>query len=133
MSDIIYIHGLRVETVIGIHAWERHVRQELVIDLEMAWDCTRAARSDAIADALDYQRVAERVRELAAAQSCGLVETLAEAIVRLLREEFCVPWLRLKIGKPGAVAAARDVGVIIERGELPGHTAFWNRDVPSGI
>lgn len=116
MGDIVYIHGLRVETVIGIHAWERRVHQQLVIDLDMAWDVSRPAHTDAIADALDYQQVAERVRALAVAQSCALLETLAETIARTLREEFGIPWLRLRIGKPGAVAEVCEVGVVIERG-----------------
>jgi dihydroneopterin aldolase len=32
-------------------------------------------------------------------------------------EEFGVPWLRLRLSKPGAVGEAEDVGVLIERGE----------------
>jgi len=32
-------------------------------------------------------------------------------------QRFGVRWLRLRLGKPGAVPAAQDVGVIIERGE----------------
>jgi len=34
----------------------------------------------------------------------------------LLMSEFGIPWLRLKVTKPGAVAAAQGVGVEIERG-----------------
>ena len=36
MKDIIYIKDLRVQTIIGIFGWEREVRQEVSIDLEMA-------------------------------------------------------------------------------------------------
>lgn len=124
MSDIVYIHGLCVDAVIGVHPWERCVHQQLVIDLDMACDAARAARSDAIEDALDYQVVAERVRELVAAGRYRLLEALAETVARVLREEYGVVWLRLKIGKPGAVPAAREVGVIIERGALPRCTMF---------
>lgn len=115
MTDIVYIHGLRVETVIGVYAWERNVRQELELDLEMASDVAAAARSDAITDALDYHAVAERVRALAAASSCRLVETLAENVATALMAEFAVPWLRIRVNKPGAVPGARAVGVLIER------------------
>ena len=47
------------------------------------------------------------------------METFAEGVAALLREEFAVPWLRLRLAKPGAVAGADDVGVIIERGTQP--------------
>ncbi|MEC7432952.1 MAG: bifunctional dihydroneopterin aldolase/7,8-dihydroneopterin epimerase, partial [Pseudomonadota bacterium] len=40
-----------------------------------------------------------------------------EEVARLLQNEFGVRWLRLTLSKPGAVAAARSVGVRIERGE----------------
>ena len=34
----------------------------------------------------------------------------------MVMREFGVPWLRLRLGKPGAVAEAEDVGVIVEAG-----------------
>jgi dihydroneopterin aldolase len=46
-----------------------------------------------------------------------LVETLAERIAEIVLDEFDVDWLRLKLGKPGAVTGSQEVGVIIERGE----------------
>ena len=114
--DIVYIRGLRVDTVVGVYPWERKVRQVLEFDLEMASDTAAAARSDAIADALDYHAVAQRVRALAAANSCQLVETLAETVATALIAEFAVPWLRIRLNKPGAVPDADGVGVLIERG-----------------
>ena len=44
---------------------------------------------------------------------------MAEQVAAIVMGEFGVPWLRLRLCKPGAVAAARDVGVLIERGERP--------------
>ena len=43
----------------------------------------------------------------------------AEQVAALILAEFQVPWLRLTLAKPGAVRQAREVGVIIERGERP--------------
>ena len=45
------------------------------------------------------------------------METFAERLVALLMSEFSIPWVRLRLTKPGAVPAARGgVGVEIERG-----------------
>ena len=41
----------------------------------------------------------------------------SEQIADIVLQEFSVSWLRLRLGKPGAVPKAKDVGVIIERGE----------------
>jgi dihydroneopterin aldolase len=86
------------------------------IDLEMGCDNTKAAASEDIADALDYKAVAKRLISFVEGSEFLLVETLAEKIAGIVLEEFSVPWLRLRLGKPGAVTGSKDVGVIIERG-----------------
>lgn len=114
--DIVFIRGLRLNACIGIHDWEKQQRRPLVLDLELGCDVARAAASDCIADALDYEAVTRRLSALVEANDAELVETLAERCADLLREEFGVPWLRLRLNKPGAVGAGIDVGVEIERG-----------------
>ena len=106
-----------MEAVIGIHPWEREVRQLLVLDLELATDAHAVASADDVAAAVDYSAVAERVAGFLQAEQFRLLETLADATAALLMQEFGVPWLRLRVGKPGAVNDADEVGVEIERGE----------------
>ena len=115
--DIVFIRELRADTVIGVYDWEREVHQTVVLDLEMAWDNKPAASSDAISDALDYAAVSSRLLEFIEGSQFQLIETMAEQVAAIVLEEFNVPWLRLRLCKPGAVAHARDVGVLIERGE----------------
>ena len=115
--DIVYIADLRIETVIGIYDWEREIRQVINIELEMAADNRKAAATESIEDALNYKAVAKRLIQFVEASEFQLVETLAERIAEIVLEEFGVDWLRLKLGKPGAVTGSREVGVIIERGE----------------
>ena len=117
--DIIFLRDLRIDTVIGIYDWERRVRQTVSIDLEMATDIRRAAASDSIEDTLNYKAVAKRLIAFVEAADFQLVETLAERCAELILKEFPVPWLRLTLNKTGAVRGARDVGVVIERGERP--------------
>ncbi|MEZ5503610.1 MAG: dihydroneopterin aldolase [Halioglobus sp.] len=117
--NIVYIKGLRAQAVIGVYEWERHLRQTLVLDLDMASDTTRAAASDRLDDAIDYAAIAAAVIALVEESEFQLLESLAEAVAQLVRQDFGVPWLRLRVSKPGAVAAAEDVGIIIESGERP--------------
>jgi dihydroneopterin aldolase len=114
--DIVFIRDLRIETVIGIYEWERKIRQPVILDLEMGADIARAAASDAIEDTLDYKAVSKRLIEFVQTSEFQLVETLAERCAEIVRQEFRVPWVRLTLNKIGALSAARDVGVIIERG-----------------
>ncbi len=118
-TDIIFVRDLRIPTVIGIFDWERAIKQTVVLDLEMAADIRRAAASDSIDDTLSYKDVAKRLIEFVGDSEFQLVETLAERVAGIVLEEFSVPWVRVTLNKQGAVRGARDVGVIIERGERP--------------
>ena len=115
--DIIFLHDLRVDAVIGIWDWERRIKQTVQIDLEMAADIRKAAASDDVDDTHNYKLVAKRLQSFVAESEFRLVETLAERIAGIVTDEFGVPWVRVRVNKPGAIRGARDVGVIIERGE----------------
>ena len=115
--DIVFIEDLRVEAVIGIYDWERQKRQPLSLDIDMAFDNTVPANHDDISLTLNYEDVSKRLMEYVGQSCFELVETLAERCAALIREEFNVPWIRLKLSKPGAVRNARTVGVCIERGQ----------------
>jgi dihydroneopterin aldolase len=73
--------------------------------------------TDSIDDALDYKSISKRLIDFVAGSSYQLVETLAEEIAGIVRNEFGVPWVKVTLSKPGAIRGARDVGIIIERGE----------------
>ncbi len=113
--DTIFLNDLRVETIVGIWDWERKIRQTVSIDLEMAADIRRAAASDSIDDTLNYKLVAKRVQQFVAESSFQLVETLAEKIAEVVLNDFDVPWVEVRVNKPGAIRGARDVGVKIRR------------------
>lgn len=114
--DIIYLSELKIETVIGIWDWERKIKQEVVIDLEMGADIARAAKTDHIDDTLNYKAVAKRLIQYVGESEFQLVETLAERVAAIVREEFDVPWVKVRLNKRGAIRGARDVGILIERG-----------------
>jgi dihydroneopterin aldolase len=113
--DTVYIRGLRVETIIGIHDWERQLPRPLVFDLALGTDTREAASSDRVRDALDYSAVALLVKELAETRKPQLLETLAETIARELFNRYPILSLRLAIDKPGAIPDVKGVGVEIDR------------------
>ena len=117
--DKIFLDELKIDTIIGIWDWERKIRQTVVIDLEMSADIAKAAATDDVVDTLNYKAVAKRLQAFVGDSSYQLVETLAENIARIIRDEFDVAWVRVKVHKPGAIRGSKDVGVDIERGERP--------------
>ena len=113
--DIVYIRDLQIKTIIGIYDWERKIKQTVSIDIEMATDIAKAAASDNIDDALNYKAVGKRIIQFVEESSYQLVETMAEKVAQIVLDEFAVPWLRLRVSKPGALRGSKDVGLVIER------------------
>ena len=117
--DIIFLSELKVDTIIGIWEWERRIRQTVIIDLEMSADIASAAATDDVADTLNYKSVAKRIQSFVSESSFQLVETLAERIAGIIRDEFDVAWVKVRVNKPGAIRGSKDVGILMERGERP--------------
>ncbi|RZA12565.1 MAG: dihydroneopterin aldolase [Lysobacteraceae bacterium] len=118
MTDLVFIEGLRIDALIGVHAWERQAPRPLVFDIHMRFDNRIPALNDALADALDYEAVSQRLLEFAAQTRFELVETLAERCAALVLEEFGARGVRIRLSKPGAIAQATTVGVTVERGSF---------------
>ncbi|MGH8441385.1 MAG: dihydroneopterin aldolase [Nevskiaceae bacterium] len=115
--DTIRIRGIKVEAIVGVHEWERKVPRPVLVDVELATDVARAAKRDALKDALDYAAVAQEITTFVSTSDFQLIETLAERLAQKLQQAFAVTWLRLEVHKPGAVPGAADVSASIERGK----------------
>jgi len=113
--DKIFMRELEIDAVIGIWEWERRIKQKVSIDLDMAVDARRAAVEDEVGDTLNYRDVAKRLIDYVGDSQFGLVESLAEAVARIVVVEFQVPWTRVAVSKPGAIEGSRTVGIAIER------------------
>ncbi len=115
--DKVFIQGLSIQTTIGVFDWEKQIKQTLIIDLELGWDTSKAAENDELDKTLDYAQVSVGIEQFANNNPVELLETLAERIAAFLMQEYQIPWLKLRLGKPGAVHNAQSVGVEIERGQ----------------
>jgi dihydroneopterin aldolase len=116
--DRIMIEALEVDASIGVHVWEKNVRQTLRLDIELGYNMQRAAASDQLRDALDYVAVTETISSVVSSRHFNLLEYLAEQLAQQLLKEFPVQQIKLILRKPGAIAQAENVGVCIERSQL---------------
>jgi dihydroneopterin aldolase len=112
--DKIFISDMDCLTVIGVTAQERTVPQHLFVDLEFPVDGKRAAATDSIDDAVDYDTVARAVAEVCASQEFHLIETVAEQIAVRVLEWFRLPQVRVLVRKISPVAAPRVKYVSVE-------------------
>ncbi len=111
----IIISDLVVRGILGVHASERETPRQIVINLDLFTDLTRAGVSDDLADCIDYQLVAEKITAHTQSARRFTVEALAADIARIGLAEPGVSRVRVRVEKPGAVASCRSVGVEIER------------------
>ena len=115
--DTIFIKGIECQSVIGVWEWERHVKQKLRIDVELGTDFSRAAETDALDDAVDYQKVTDTVVAVCDSTQYRLLEALITDIADRLWSEFELQWLKVTLGKGGVLPQAKSVGLSIELGQ----------------
>ena len=116
--DKVFIEDLEVETIIGIFGWEREVKQNVRISLEMSFDTSKAGKSDKIDDALDYKKIGKSIVNLVENSSFFLVEKMAEEIALLVLKNKQIKDIKLRVEKPGALRGSKSVGVEILRSRL---------------
>lgn len=115
MTDEIRINGLFLRTIIGINDDEREHKQDVRINLTLFVDTRPAARTDNIADAVNYRAVTKQVIDLVENSRFFLVERMADEIARLCLREPRIEKVSVYVEKPAALRFAQSVGVAIER------------------
>jgi dihydroneopterin aldolase len=111
----VFVRGLSIQTIVGIHPAERTTPQQVLISFELVTDTGKAAASDNIADAVDYDGASQRISELVIARQFQLLETMAEEIAALLLAAYPLSAVAVEVQKPAALSNANSVGVRIER------------------
>lgn len=113
--DKVFIRDLKIQGILGIHDWERVTPREIVINVTLFADTRRAAKSDDLADCVDYSDMAKKIRAHVEHAARMTVEALANDLASLCLTEPKVRKVIVRVEKPGAVAEAASVGVEVER------------------
>lgn len=114
--DRILIQDLLVRCIIGVNEDERRREQDVLINLTLTADLSKAGKSDRFEDTVDYRAVKKQVMSLAESSRFFLIEALAEAVAALCLRNPAVSSVKVRVDKPGALRFARSVAVEIERG-----------------
>lgn len=111
--DLLTIKGFAVSTAIGIHAWEKQIKQRLLIDITIHADF--ADCRDDINRTIDYDKLCQSVRERIEKKSFNLIETVANEIAEYLKTTFSITALTVSVSKPQALAHVQNVMVSVSR------------------
>ncbi|MBA4419734.1 MAG: dihydroneopterin aldolase [Anaerolinea sp.] len=113
--DQIIIKDILARGIIGINDTERVNPQDILINLIISTDITKAGETDDIECCVNYKTVIKKVLDLAETANRLTVEALASDIASLVLAIPLVKGVRVRVEKPGAVRFAGSVGVEIER------------------
>ena len=114
---VIAIEGMEFYAYHGHFATEQIVGNRFIVDLILFADCTNAAQSDDLTDALDYQTAYRIVQEEMQFKS-HLLENVAERILARIHKVYgTLEKARVKISKlnPPMGGQIKKVSVTLER------------------
>ena len=113
--DIIFLHEIKIDLIIGIYDWERKIPQTVILDIDIGLPNCHAARSDKVEDTIDYGDVVKRIEASLVDKQFSLVEALAEHIAQLILQKYKAPWVKVAVTKLGLIKNVKHLGVVIER------------------
>lgn len=120
MTDRISLRGLRVHGYHGVLPTERRDGQEFVIDVELEVDTRESAKTDDLADTVDYATLADRIAAVVSGEAVNLIETLAARVAEVCLVDPGVRAATVEVHKPHAPVALTfdDITVRIRRERL---------------
>ncbi len=111
---LIKIKNLRLQTVVGVYDWEEKINREIIINAEIETDFKNSLISDDLADAIDYETITSKIKNLIATSRFKLVERMAQKVADVIMEDSRVKKCRVEIDKIGAVEAVESFAVVVE-------------------
>ena len=117
LREWLCVEGIEFECTIGVTERERVIKQKIVVNLRVGADFAEVKVSDSIADTVDYREIRRTVATEGEKSSFRLIEALAGHLGRALIEKFPrISEVRVELWKPGALTAAKAVGVAVVEG-----------------
>jgi len=113
-KDRIFLENVRFKCRIGATAKERREPQEVVIDLSLFTNLTRAGTTDRLRYTVDYRKVLRQISELVSSREFNLLEGLAEGIASITLGYAEVERVTVKVRKR-RYSEEPSVGIEIER------------------
>lgn len=109
----IFIQNLELLARIGIHGHEQGMPQPVRINVEL--EAEASPREDRVEEVVDYETIANAIREIIASGHINLAETLAERIAAMCLSDARVGKARVRVEKLHALQGAEAAGVEIQR------------------
>ena len=107
----IYIKNLRLRTFIGFNEEEKIKKQDVIVNIQLSYNASAAAKSDLVSDACNYKVLTKKIITLVEQQPFDLLEKMAGDIIALIAAMAEVLEATVEIDKPHALRFADSVSV----------------------
>ena len=114
-EDRIIVDRLNINTIIGVHDWEKKRKRPLFMSISLGVDIRRASLSDDLDDTVDYDQLSQRIKLFAESNYFQLIETLAEKSAKIILTEYKVKNVLIYLEKPDAISESQSVAIQIFR------------------
>lgn len=111
--DQLNITGLSVSTKIGAYTWEQRINQRLLIDITLSLDLSNC--QDNLEKTIDYAALCKKVTDFVESKSFVLIETVAEEVIGLIKENYALEQVIIRVSKPHAVKNANNISISLTR------------------
>lgn len=111
--DLLQIKALSTKTRIGVYPWEQSILQPLLLDIHIPIDLAQC--NNQLTNTLDYEQLCKQVTTFIESNTFTLIETVAENVAQLIKNEFHVKELTVSVSKPHAIKNAGNICVTIHR------------------
>tara|TARA_B100001250_G_C19734464_1_gene760120 strand:- start:659 stop:1006 length:348 start_codon:yes stop_codon:yes gene_type:complete len=115
MTNNIFLHGIKLNTKIGVSKSERAISQELLIDVDIQLKGNQIFKSNDISKTIDYALIESQIKQISKTHKHHLLEDLGEEIIDCLKKKFQFKKVKLKISKQKILPSTNFVGIILER------------------
>lgn len=113
--DKIHIRDLSLRAIIGTYPEERNLKQDVLFNIELRCELSKAGKSDKLEETVNYKEVKQKIIKHVEQSDYFLIEALAEKVAEICLEHDGVESVKIVLDKPGALRYARSVAVEIER------------------
>ena len=113
MIDSLHISALRIETHIGVHAWEQRILQTLLLDIKIPMDIGTC--NNELTNTVDYAKLCQVVTHYVESNTFLLIETVGEIVAKLIKDTFNINQLSISVSKPHAIKNAGNICVTVNR------------------
>jgi D-erythro-7,8-dihydroneopterin triphosphate epimerase len=111
---VIRIKNILARTIIGYNPEERVNRQDVVINLEIDVDVTKAVSADHQDGIYDYKAITKTLIAFVSESKYNLLEKLTYEVLQLVMKDQRVSRAKVEIDKPHALRFSESVSVVLE-------------------